>query len=100
MTVEELQRNASALKEGSLLLLLLCNRDRVGRILTHEESAWLLRSASTVPIYGTLDVYMGFGVLGGEMPTSTIQGSLAADLAIRILRGESADADPRSKDEP
>ena len=31
MTVEELQRNASALQEGSLLLLLNYNRDREGR---------------------------------------------------------------------
>lgn len=62
MTVEELQRNASTLREGSLLLLLNYNRDREGRALTHEESAWLLRSSSSVPIYGTRDVYMGLGL--------------------------------------
>ncbi len=91
MTVDEMQRNASDLKEGSLLLLLNYNRDREGRVLTHEESAWLLRSSSTVPIYGTRDVYMGFGVLGGVITTGQAQGSLAADLALRILQGESAD---------
>ncbi len=92
MTVEELQRNASALQEGSLILLLNYNRDRVGRVLTHEESAWTLRIASSVPIYGTRDVYMGFGVLGGVITTGPVQGRLAADLAQRILRGEPADS--------
>ncbi len=77
-----------------MLLLLNYNRDSVGRVLTHEESAWLLRSASSVPIYGTRDVYMGFGVLGGVITTSPVQGSLTADLALRILRGESADEIP------
>jgi len=100
MTVEELQPNASALSEGSLLLLLNYNRDSAGRVLTHEESAWILRSASTVPIYGTRDVYMGFGVLGGVITTGPVQGSLTADLALRILRGESVDCIPVVKTLP
>ncbi|HNX09574.1 MAG TPA: hypothetical protein PKL29_05625, partial [Methanothrix sp.] len=94
MTVEELQKNASGLSDGSLLLLLNYNRDRLGRVLTHEESAWLLRSASSVPIYGTRDVYMGFGVLGGVITTGPVQGDLASELARRILRGEPADSIP------
>ena len=90
MTVVELERNASALQEGSLILLLNYNRDREGRVLTHEESAWALRAASLVPVYGTRDVYMGFGVLGGVITTGPVQGRLAADLAQRILQGEPA----------
>jgi ABC-type uncharacterized transport system substrate-binding protein len=100
MTVEELQRNASALQKGSLLLLLNYNRDRAGRVLTHEESAWILRSSSSVPIYGTRDVYMGFGVLGGVITTGQVQGGLTADLALRILRGESVDRIPVVKTLP
>ncbi|MDD4094396.1 MAG: hypothetical protein PHF94_07255, partial [Methanothrix sp.] len=94
MTVEELQRNASTLTPGSLLLLLNYNRDRDGSVLTHEESAWTLRSASSVPIYGTRDVYMGFGVLGGVITSGPVQGDLASEQALSILRGESADNIP------
>jgi uncharacterized protein YjbI with pentapeptide repeats/basic membrane lipoprotein Med (substrate-binding protein (PBP1-ABC) superfamily) len=100
MTVEELQKNASALQDGSLILLLNYNRDREGKTLTHEESAWTLRSASSVPIYGTRDVYMGFGVLGGMITAGPVQGSLAADLALRILLGEPADKIPVIKTPP
>jgi len=100
MTVEELQRNTSALQEGSLILLLNYNRDREGAVLTHEESAWTLKVASSVPIYGTRDVYMGFGVLGGVITTGPVQGRLAADLAIRILQGESANNIPVIKKLP
>ncbi len=100
MTAEELQRNASSLHEGSLIFLLNYNRDREGKVLTHEESAWILRSASSVPIYGTRDVYMGFGVLGGAITTGPVQGSLAADLALRILMGDSADELPVIKTPP
>jgi hypothetical protein len=100
MTVEELQRNASALTPGSLLLLLNYNRDREGQVLTHEESAWILRSASSVPIYGTRDVYMGFGVLGGVITTGQVQGDLAAGQALSLLRGESADKIPVIKKLP
>ena len=59
-----------------------------------------MRSASTVPIYGTRDVYMGFGVLGGVITTGPVQGSLTADLALRILRGESVDSIPVVKTLP
>lgn len=100
MTVEELQRNASALHEGSLILLLNYNNDREGRAVTHEESAWILRSASSVPIYGTRDVYMGFGVLGGAIITGQVQGRLAADMAHRILQGVPADDIPVIKELP
>jgi hypothetical protein len=100
MTVEELQRNASALSEGSLILLLNYNRDREGRVLTHEESAWTLRSASKVPIYGTRDVYMGFGVVGGVITTGPVQGDLASEQAFAILQGESADRIPVIKKLP
>jgi uncharacterized protein YjbI with pentapeptide repeats len=100
MTVEELQRNASVLQEGSLILLLDYDNDREGRAVTHEESAWILRSASSVPIYGTRDVYMGFGVLGGAITTGQVQGRLAADLAHRILQGVPADDIPVVKELP
>jgi len=100
MTVEELQRNASALQKGSLILLLNFNRDRDGKTLTHEEAAWTLRSASNVPVYCMNEVFMGFGVIGGIIPASRVQGNMAADLALRVLRGESVDNIPVTKKLP
>ncbi len=58
------------------------------------ESGRLLAAASPVPIYILWDFDLGIGAVGGSIVSGRRQGSAAAELALRVLAGEDADAIP------
>lgn len=62
-----------------------------GRELGGKENAALVSSVSPFPVYVLWDYQLGTGVLGGRVSTGADQGRMAADIAVRILRGERAD---------
>jgi light-regulated signal transduction histidine kinase (bacteriophytochrome) len=53
-----------------------------------------------VPVYGTKVERLGYGIIGGSLLEGKSHGSTAADLALRILHGERADAIPVMTDPP
>jgi PAS domain S-box-containing protein len=65
-----------------------------GRALTPAENGRLITAASPFPAYTFWDFHLGAGVVGGHILTGPDQGRAAADLALRILAGEAADAIP------
>ena len=94
LTADELRQRVATLPNNSLILLMTFNRDKLGRVLTYEDSSELIRGACSVPIYSVYDFYLGYGVVGGKMIRGTSQGDTAADLALRVLQGEPADKIP------
>ena len=58
-----------------------------GRALSSAASVKLASDAAKVPVYCVWDV-VGFGVVGGKVTSPEFQGSAAARLALRYLRGE------------
>lgn len=90
-TMAGLLRRVSALPVNSLVLLFNFNRDRDGRIFSHEETIQLLRRSASVPIYGVWDFHMGHGLVGGKITSGRHQGIACARLALRILNGEPVD---------
>ena len=58
---------------------------------------WPFAPASRAPIYGYYDTYLGYGIVGGSMVTFEEIGRKAAQLGIRILAGEDAQAAARSE---
>lgn len=73
-------------------------RDTAGEYVSGPEFARELSEASQTPIYGLADLYIGHGIVGGEIITGYHQGKLAALLAQRVLAGESADNIPVIKE--
>jgi sigma-B regulation protein RsbU (phosphoserine phosphatase) len=100
LSADELRARVASIANNSLILLMTFNRDRNGRVLTYEDSSELIRDASPAPIYSVYDFYLGYGVVGGKMISGTSQGSLAADLALRVLHGEPAERIPVVKNSP
>lgn len=100
ITAEDMQRRVSNLTDDSLILLLIFNMDRNGRVFTYEESAEMIRSASTVPAYGLWDMLLGYGIVGGKLTSGWEQGTKAAEIALRILQGESIENLPLIKVNP
>ncbi|MCD6527474.1 MAG: EAL domain-containing protein [Desulfuromonas sp.] len=73
------------------VLLLSYSRDASDRYFSFEEQGRLLSTASTAPVYGLWDFYLGTGIMGGAVASGQDQGVLAATLCLRLLQGHAAD---------
>ncbi|APG27773.1 hypothetical protein A7E78_07945 [Syntrophotalea acetylenivorans] len=90
----ELQNRLTELNPGQLVLLTDVIEDEDLGVLSFEESCQRIRQFCSVPLYGVWDFFLGQGIVGGKLLSGSDQGRLAAELAQRILNGESADAIP------
>jgi len=90
-TEEELQEALRNLPEKSIIFMLSFYIDRSGKQFTISEQARLITETSGVPVYTAWDISLGFGVVGGVMTNGRSQGKNAAQLALRILGGESSE---------
>lgn len=88
------------LSDQSLILLVLLNRDRMGRFFTYEQSIELIDENTDRPIYGLWDFYMGRGLVGGKLTNAYSQGEEAAKKAVEILQGTPVENVPVLKDSP
>ncbi len=86
--IEQLKEEVKRISQNSLILMLIVNRDRAGQFFTYEESLSVVYKNSQVPIYGLWDFYIGKGIVGGMLTSGYQQGKSAAELAMRILKGE------------
>lgn len=90
LDMDELLSKVKTLAQGDLILLLTFNRDRSGKPFNYDESIELVAGQSKVPIYGVWDFYLGHGIVGGLLTSGFDQGREAAEMALRILKGERA----------
>ena len=73
---------------NALLLLLASVRDEGGNNITFQEVKALIRQYGHVPVYTLWEGSMGDGIVGGKITSATSQGRGAAQMALRIIRGE------------
>jgi PAS domain S-box-containing protein len=89
LTMQDLLEKLGGLTPDTLVLLLTFNRDKAGVNYGYTESGEMISKASTVPVYVVWDFYLGKGVVGGLVTSGFQQGKKAAEMAIKILNGES-----------
>ena len=89
LTMSEVVELVSNQKENTAILLMSFNRDRANNNFSYSESIRIIENASSVPIYGVWDFYLGDGVVGGYMTNGFEQGFLAGELGVKVLNGES-----------
>jgi PAS domain S-box-containing protein len=65
-----------------------------GRFLTAEEAMQAIYDRSPVPIYTSWEFLAGNGAVGGNMLSGFLHGRRAAEIALKILDGKSADDIP------
>jgi len=94
LTMAEVRQAVGDLPPDSLVFYTLFLRDESGQFFEYDESISLIAEASTVPVYGTWDFSLGYGIVGGLLTSGFFQGEEAAAIAERILEGESADDIP------
>ncbi len=92
VTMEEVRQRVGSLSSDSLVLLTLFFRDRAGQFYEYNQFTPLITESSAVPVYGTWDFSLGYGIVGGKLTSGYVEGERAAQLALRILAGE----DPRT----
>jgi len=96
----ELLSKVQNLAADSIILLTVVNRDRTGNFFAYEESLDHIYQAASVPIYSFWDFYLGRGIVGGMLTSGFQQGKAAAEITLRILKGEDAAKIPVIKKSP
>jgi signal transduction histidine kinase len=97
LSMEELRGELSRLSDHSVVLYLTMFQDAAGKTFTPRQALDAFAPASRVPIYSCYDTYLGHGIVGGSMVTFEQIGRKAAQLGVRILAGENAQAAVRSE---
>jgi signal transduction histidine kinase len=100
LSMEEMLHALSDLPQKSAVLLLSFVQDRLGESFTFRQSIGLFRSVCKRPMYGVWDFYLGKGIVGGMITSASVQGQKAAEMALRILGGESASSIPMLRKSP
>jgi PAS domain S-box-containing protein len=94
MDMSEILDTVAKLGNDSLLLITVFQKDKAGAFFEFSESTSLISRSSRVPFYGLWDFNLGFGIVGGMLTSGYNQGMTAGQMAVRILKGEKADAIP------
>jgi len=76
------------LPRDHMVLFVSLLRDGAGRLFTNPEAVSLIARASNVPVYSWSETHLGHGIVGGRLASFEAQGTRAAELGLRILRGE------------
>lgn len=92
LRIEEIAEQAARLPQDSFMFFLIFFRDKTGRVFSFDESFRFIQARTRVPIYSLWDMYLGLGIVGGMLTDGYAQGEVAAQIAVRILRGEKPSA--------
>jgi signal transduction histidine kinase len=79
-----------AIPLGSVILYIWHSQTDPGNVIYTDRVARLVADAATVPVYGTSDLYIGAGVVGGVVRSTRETGSRIGEMALRILSGTRA----------
>ena len=88
LSQEEILKKLSKGEKDSMILVTTYFMDINNHIIDNEYFTRLLSERSRIPIYHIYGFSSDDGVVGGSMVCGEILGSHAADLAVKILRGE------------
>lgn len=94
LNVPEMRERLQNLPPRTLVLYMSYYLTPDGTTLTVPESTSFVFRTAGVPIYSVWTYTLGYGILGGKMLDGGEQGRYAAEIALRILRGESPDDIP------
>jgi len=87
-TAETVER-VRALPPGTVVFTPGYFADGTGQIAIPRRSVERIAEASSVPVYGPLDTYVGAGVVGGYVTPYVEQAKQAATIAAQLIKGTS-----------
>jgi signal transduction histidine kinase len=92
----ELERRVATLPEASIIYYLLFDQDGNGENQNSVEFLTGFTALANRPTYSWVDSTIDHGVVGGRLQVQSSLIQAVADTAIRVLKGERADAIPVS----
>jgi signal transduction histidine kinase len=87
LSLQEVLERVSQLPDRSIVLFITMFRDGIGQPLVPHDVVERVSSVSSVPVYGFLDQYLGRGIVGGSLYSSSAVGAEAAKIALQLLTG-------------
>jgi hypothetical protein len=87
LSLEQVLERVSQLPDRSIVLYITMFRDGIGQPLVPHDVVERVSSVSSVPVYGFLDQYLGRGIVGGSLYSSSAVGAEAAKIALQLLTG-------------
>jgi len=88
ITVEEVIRRSAQLPEHSALFFLPFMQDAGGKSIVMRDMLSVVSQQANGPVFGMADVFIGHGIVGGCLMSAELQGKRGAQVALRILEGQ------------
>jgi len=92
--MRQLVTELSSLPADSIVYYLTLFADGAGDAFVPHEAVSRIARTANAPVYVALDQYLGLGVVGGNVYSVGTHGQQAADIGLRILRGETPSSIP------
>ena len=89
MSLQEIQQRVATLPENSAIFYIAFGTDGEGGAYADEQVVADLHARATAPLFGELTALFGHGIVGGAMVSIGDLARSAADVAGRLLNGES-----------
>jgi len=96
LTTRDLERQVARLPQRSAVYFLLVTQDGAGDKFHPLQYLERVAKAANAPTYSWVDSTLGHGVVGGSLYGQEAAIDSVAKLALRVLRGETADSIPPS----
>ena len=97
LTFNEMLSRAATMPPNSAILWFLLTEDAGGVTYAQDRALEKMREVASAPIFGLGDYQLGRGIVGGPLIQSQALGQEAAEVALRILKGDKpGDINPRS----
>jgi signal transduction histidine kinase len=87
LSLKQVLDRVSQLPARTIVLFITMFRDGVGQPLVPHDVVERLSSVASVPVYGFLDQYLGRGIVGGSLYSSSTIGAETAKMALSLLTG-------------
>ena len=84
---DKLLADVSRLPSDTIVMYLTFFSDSEGKRLIPKDVAAAIAKASSAPVYGFFETYLGTGIVGGYTDTYRSIGTTTADVALEILSG-------------
>ncbi|MDT3425420.1 diguanylate cyclase (GGDEF)-like protein/PAS domain S-box-containing protein [Paenibacillus forsythiae] len=91
LSEEEIDRTVASLPSDSILLATTFYSDVTGRVTELDRFSSGVAAISTVPLYYMYEYGLNHGAFGGNLLSGKLLGEKAANVALRVLSGESPD---------
>jgi signal transduction histidine kinase len=88
LPMDDLLAAVSRLPARSVIVFVTLFRDGAGRAYVPHDVVSRISTAANVPVYAFVDQYLGGGAVGGHLYSLEQHGKSAAEVGLRVLRGE------------